>query len=426
MPDQDVVSWTALIQCLVALGGWRGGILLFSEMKKMGIRPNEFTVPTFLKACSMCLDVSLGKQVHAEVVKVGLLSDMFIGLLWLTYMQNVVKWTLPVSVLMGCANSGDLRDGRPVHCLAIKNGCELDKITDDDVVSWSAMIASLDQQGHSQESAKLFFSMNRMYMKCGHVHDGVRIFEAMAEPDLVSWNSLLSGFHDHESCESGPRTFYQMLVEASSSQIVKNNLDGNDHSGTAPVDMMPNVARRNKANEFTVAGCLGGRSQITATESGMQLHSMTIRAKCGCIEDAETIFNGLVRRDRVLRNTMICVLSACSHMGLIDEGKWHFNTMSNVYGITRDEHHACMVDIFSRAGRFEEVESFVEEMKLTSNDLIWEIVLGACTKQGSVKFGGRAAEKLFKLKHETNSTYILLSNIFAGKGRWADVKKIRA
>ncbi|KAK7343845.1 hypothetical protein VNO77_12911 [Canavalia gladiata] len=672
MPEQDVVSWTALIQGFVARGDGREGVDLFCEMRKTGIRPNEFTVATCLKACSMCSDVSLGKQVQAEVVKVGLLSDVFVGsalvnlyakcgemdladkVFFCMPEQNEVLWNVLInghaqegdgkgavglfckmlqseikfskytlsSVLKGCANSGDLRDGLVMHCLAVKSGCELDKflvsslidlyskcdsvgdalklfsmISDHDVVSWSAMIACLDRQGHGQEAAKLFFLMRhtgvepnqftfasvvsaatelgdlhygksihacifkygfesdisvsnaliRMYMKLGCVHDGSCVFEAITGPDLVSWNALLSGFHDYDFCESGPRTYYQMIGEGFSpneytfvsvlrscsslldidfgrqvhAQVLKNNLYGNDHVVTALVDMyakcrcmeescvafsslisrnvftwtvmITGYAQTNQAekaikffnlmrqegikpNEFTVAGCLCGCSQITATGSGMQLHSMAIKsgllpdiyvssalidmyAKCGCIEDAETIFKGLVRCDTVLWNTMICgfslhghgdkaletfqamkdegnlpdevtfigVLSACCHMGLIEEGKLHFNSMSNVYGITpRAEHYACMADILSRAGRFVEVERFIEEMKLTSNALIWEIVLGACAKHGNVKFGERAAEELFKLKHETDSTYILLSNIFASKGRWTDIKRVRA
>ncbi|XP_057743840.1 pentatricopeptide repeat-containing protein At4g02750-like [Arachis stenosperma] len=230
-----------------------------------------------------------------------------------------------------------------------------------------------------------------------------------------------------------------------------------------------------RPNEFTIAGCLGGCSQITASESGRQLHSMALKsgllpdmfvsgalvimyAKCGCIEDAETIFKELVRHDKVLWNTIrgfslhsqgdkaletfqkmkdesnlpddvtfIGVLFSCSHMGLVEEGKQHFNSMSNVYGVTpRDEHYVCMVDILSHAGTFADVESFVEAMKLTTNALVWENVLGACAKHGNVEFGERAAKRLFELKCDTDSTYILLSNIFASKGWWAEAKRIRA
>lgn len=672
MPEQDVVSWTALIQGLVAQGNARKGINLFCEMRREGIRPNEFTLATCLKACSMCLNINFGKQVKAEAIKVGLLSDSFVGsalvdlyakcgemgladkMFFCMPEQNEVLWNVLLSghaqvgdgkevfslfgkmlksevkfskytlssVLKGCANSRDLKDGQIVHCLAIKSGCELDNflgcslidmyskcmlvddalklffmIKDHDVVSWSAMITCLDQQGRNSEAVKVFYLMRdmgvqpnqftfasvvsaatelgdlhygqsihacifkygfdyditvsnaliRMYMKNGCVHDGTRVFEAMKGPDIVSWNALLSGFHDYDSCKSGPRTFYQMLVEgfrpnmytfvsvlrSSSSlldvgfgrqvhaQVLKNNLDGNEYVGTALVDMyakcgcleesyiafdrllnrdvftwtviITGFAQNDQAerafkcfklmqreglkpNEFTLAGCLSGCSQITATESGRQLHSITIKsghlpdmfvssalvdmyAKCGCIEDAETIFKGLVRHDTVLWNTMIYgfslhgqgkkaletfqemkdngylpdevtfigVLSACSHMGLVEEGKHNFNSMSSVYGIIpRDEHYACMVDILGRAGRFDEVESFIEKMKLTSNALIWETVLGACTKHGNIKLAERAAEKVFELKPETDSNYILLSNIFASKGKWAEVKKVRA
>ncbi|MED6120542.1 hypothetical protein PIB30_021705 [Stylosanthes scabra] len=672
MPEQDVVSWTALIQGSIAQGNGKQGVDLFCEMRKKGIIPTEFTVATCLKACSMCWDVSFGKQVHAEAIKEGLLSDVFIasGLVNLYAKcgeinladkvffcmpeQNEVLWNVLInghaqvgdgqgafrlfceminsevefseftlsSVLKGCANSRELRDGQLVHCLAIKRGFEIDKflcsslidiyskcdlvddalrlfymITDHDVVSWSAMISCLEKHGRSSEAIKLFYLMRHtgvelnqftfssvvsaaaelgdlfygesihacifkygfesnvsvsnaligMYIKNGCVDDGYRVFEAMTEPDLVSWNTMLSGFQAYDYFESGSNIFRQMLVEGFTpnmytfvsilrfcsnlldinfgkqvhAQIVKNSLDGNEYVGKALLDMyakfrymeesymvfaklinrdvftwtvmitsFAQTEQEEKAikffnsmqqegvrpNEFTIAGCLSGCSQITATESGRQLHSMAIKsgflpdmfvsgalvdmyAKCGFIEDAETIFKGLVRRDKVLWNTMICgfslhgqgdkaletfqkmkdegnlpdevtflgVLSACSHMGLVEEGKQHFNSMSNVYAITpRDEHYACMVDILSRAGRFAEVESFVEEMKLTSNALVWENVLGACAKHGNVKYGERAAQKLFELKRETDSTYILLSNMFASKGRWAEAKKVRA
>ncbi|CAL0300628.1 unnamed protein product [Lupinus luteus] len=549
MPEQDVVSWTALIQGFVGQGNGTDGIALFCEMRKKGIRPNEFTVTTCLKACSMCLDMNFGKQVHAEAIKLSLLSDMFIGsalvnlyakcgemdladkVFFCMPEQNEVLWNVLInghaqvgngkgafrlfchmlksevkfskftfpSVLKSCANSGDFRDGQAVHGLVFKSGCELDKflcsslidmyskcdlvgdalklflmITDHDVVSWSAMITCLDQQGHSQEAAKLFYSMRqtsvkpnqftfssvvsaatelgdllygqsihacifkhgleldisvsnaliRMYMKHGCVRDGARVFEALTRPDIVSWNNLLSGFHDYGSCESGPKTFYQMLVEGfrpnmytfisvlrscSSlldivfgkqvhAQILKNNLDGNEYVGTALVDMYAkcrcmeeshktfarlmsrdvftwtimitgyaqtgqaensikffNLMQQEgvKPNEFTVAGCLRGCSQITVAESGMQLHSMAIKsgllpdmyvssalidmyAKCGCIEDAETIFKGSVRQDTVVWNTMICGFSM---HGWADKALQTFQSMKDEGNLPDETEH---------------------------------------------------------------------------------------
>jgi len=125
--------------------------------------------------------------------------------------------------------------------------------------------------------------------------------------------------------------------------------------------------------------------------------------------------------------TFLGVLSACSHMGLVEEGKKQFNSLSEEFGITPTvEHYACMVDILGRAGKFDEMEHFIKKMELTPHALIWETVLGACKMHGNVEFGEKAAEKLFELKPEIDSTYILLSNILAAKGRWDDVKKVRS
>ena len=49
--------------------------------------------------------------------------------------------------------------------------------------------------------------------------------------------------------------------------------------------------------------------------------------------------------------TFLCVLSACSHAGLVDEGKHYFDSMSRDYDITpRGEHYAYMVDILGCSG----------------------------------------------------------------------------
>ena len=49
--------------------------------------------------------------------------------------------------------------------------------------------------------------------------------------------------------------------------------------------------------------------------------------------------------------TFLCVLSACSHAGLVDEGQHYFNYMHQDYDITpRGEHYAFMVDIIGCSG----------------------------------------------------------------------------
>lgn len=45
---------------------------------------------------------------------------------------------------------------------------------------------------------------------------------------------------------------------------------------------------------------------------------------------------------------------------------------------------------------------------------------------GNVEVGERASEKLFELETDIDYNYVMLSHIFAAKGRWDDVVKVRA
>lgn len=672
MPVKDVVSWTALISGFVAQGHGVESVELFCEMRREDVRPNEFTLATLLKGCSLSSDLDFGKQVHAEVVKIGVLSDVYIGsslidlyskcgemeyaddvfcimpkkndFLWSALLNGYAQvgngeavlrlfskmadpemrfsnFMLSI-VLKGIASSGALRAGQAIHSMAIKIGGELDdfvtcslvnmyskcgvaddalkvfkKIKNPDIVAWSSIISVLDHQGLKEEAAKLFQLMRHsgmkpnqftlsslasaatdigdlrygqsihgcackfglesddllsnalisMYMKLGSMSDGYCIFDRMTCRDVITWNALLSGFHDDETSDEGTRIFRQMLVDGFRpnmytyisilrsfstlsnvevgrqvhARIIKDKFDRDGYVGTALVDMyakcgcmgdveaifnklnekdvftwtviISSFSQTNQGekaaycfndmrkegvvpNEFTIASCLRGCSGIASLESGRQLHSLAIKAglstdifvssalvdmygKCGYIDDAEILFDKMKWRDTVTWNTMICgysqhgegdkalqafskmmndrllpdeitflgILSACSHMGLVEEGKKYFYSMSESYGITPNiEHYACLIDMLGRAGKFDEVERLIEDMELTPNALIWENVLGACRLHGNVELGEKAAEKLFEIDPETDSNYLLLSNLYAAKGRWDDASRVRA
>ncbi|KAL8056872.1 hypothetical protein ABFX02_04G147000 [Erythranthe guttata] len=469
MENPDIVTWSSIICALDQEGLNEEAAKLFHRMMHSGMRPNEFTLSTLVSAA----------------------TDL-----------------------------GDLRYGQSVHACAHKFGLECDHLVSNAIIA--------------------------MYMKLGSIYDGYRIFNKMANWDVISWNALLSGFHDDETSDRGTRVFKQMLTDGFTpnmytfisilrscsslsniefgkqvhSHIIKNKFARDGYVGTALIDMYAkcgcmedveaifnrldekdvfawtviissysqtnqgekaarlfNQMRREGVipNEFTLASSLRGCSAIASLENGRQLHSLAIKAgqstdmfvssalidmyaKCGFIDDAEALFNGMQSNDTVLWNTIICgysqhgegdkalnafrqminegflpdgvtflgILSACSHMGLVEEGKNHFYSMSESYGITPSiEHYACLVDVLGRAGKFDEIERLIENMELTPNALIWENVLGACKVHGNVELGERAAEKLFQIDPETDSNYILLSNIYASKGRWNDVSKVR-
>jgi pentatricopeptide repeat protein len=58
--------------------------------------------------------------------------------------------------------------------------------------------------------------------------------------------------------------------------------------------------------------------------------------------------------------TFICLLSACSHAGLVDEGRRFYALMVTDYMISpKFEHYTCIVDLLGRADHLQEAENMV-------------------------------------------------------------------
>lgn len=210
MPEWDVLSWTSLITGLVNDGNDGDGIALFCQMAKEGIRANEFTMVSGLKACSSLLDLDLGEQFHGQIIKIGVCDDAYVGSSLINLyakcgdiglarvvfdhmpIKNVVSWNAMLnayaemgfdeetfalfnsvteskvkfskftlsSILKGCANSRNLKVGQIVHSIVSKLGFELDEF-----VSCSLLC---------------------MYSKCELVHDAINMFSRIQS--LILWH----------------------------------------------------------------------------------------------------------------------------------------------------------------------------------------------------------------------------------------------
>jgi pentatricopeptide repeat protein len=185
---------------------------------------------------------------------------------------------------------------------------------------------------------------------------------------------------------------------------------------------------------------------------------ITMYARCGSIEDADRVFSSMPERDVVSWNAMIAgyaqhglaiealrlferliqagtkpdeitfvgVLSACSHAGLVEEAWYYFNSMVRDHCLTAiSEHYACMVDLLGRAGYLEEAKKLIDEMPMEPDVVVWGSFLSACRMHVNVKLGKLAAERLFELEPGNDSTYVLLSSIYAAAEMWDDVTKVR-
>ncbi|CAN1804829.1 Putative pentatricopeptide repeat-containing protein At3g49142 [Linum perenne] len=124
--------------------------------------------------------------------------------------------------------------------------------------------------------------------------------------------------------------------------------------------------------------------------------------------------------------TFTAVLTACRHVGLVDEGKKHFESMFKDYSIVPGiEQCACMVDLLGRAGCLIEAYKFIESMPIHADASVWGALLGACRIYDNFELAELVAEKMIKLDPQDVTPYVIMSHIYSIAGRSEDVSRLR-
>ncbi|KAK4595520.1 hypothetical protein RGQ29_013835 [Quercus rubra] len=399
MPEKDMVSWSALISCYEQNEMYEKALVMFMQMKTNGIMVDEVVVVSVLSACAHLLAVNTGKMIHGLVVKIGI--ESYVNL------QNAF-----IHLYSTC---GDIMAAEKLF----NAGCQLDQI------SWNSMISG--------------------YLKCGSVEIAKKLFNTMPSKDIVSWSAMISGYAQHDHFSETLALFQEMQLE-----------------GIRP-------------DETTLVSVISACTHLTALDLGKWIHAyikknglkvnvilgttlIDMYMKCGCVENALEVFHGMEERGVSTWNALILglainglvdksldmffdmkkcgvvpneitfmgVLGACRHMGLVDEGRHHFNSMIQEHQIEPNvKHYGCMVDLLGRAGMLKEAEEILESMPMAPDVATWGALLGACKKHGENEMGERVGRKLIELQPDHDGFHVLLSNIYASNGHWDDVLQVR-
>ncbi|XP_031478772.1 pentatricopeptide repeat-containing protein At4g39530 [Nymphaea colorata] len=469
MVVRNVVSWTTMIAGYMQNSFDWDALLLFSMMNRQGWRPDGYTCTASLNSCGALEDFSFGQQIHCYTIKANIVQDEYVnnGLVdmyskcnsvadarkifdaMINYnvvsfnamiegyaqqgeLQEVVdlfnqmRWTSVklslltfVSVLGASLSSTDLWLSRQIHVLMIKEGMSLD------LYAGSALVD--------------------VYSKSSNVDDARSVFEEMQERDIVVWNAMVSGYAQNANGEEA----LKLLIEM-------------QHEGMVP-------------DKFTYVAGFISASQLASLLHGSQLHNHVMKngldsepfvsnalldmyAKCGSIQDARKLFDAISSKDVVCWNSIIScyaqhghafeafvmfekmqetsiepnyvtfvgILSACSHAGLIETGLRHFHSMKHKFNIEPGiEHYVCMVDLLGRAGKLDEVKLFLEQLPIVPDAVMLRSLLSACRKFGDINLAKHTAELAIATDPRDSGSRIMLSNMFASAGMWADVEKIR-
>ncbi|XP_043705267.1 pentatricopeptide repeat-containing protein At2g29760, chloroplastic-like [Telopea speciosissima] len=404
-PHRDLVSFNTMISGCARGGQPIDALRLFGEMIVSGMEPDDFTVVALLSACSALSEPKLGKQIHCLVRKKSILydsNDLLTGALVDMYAKcgimdmaarvfnemgtrkSTVAWS---SMVLGYARCGQIVIARQLF----------DQMDERDLVSWTAMISGYSQTGKYNEALQLFVDMEGMGMK----------------PDEVTLVTVLSVCARLGALDSGKRLHYQYVQDGSFNHnviLTTAIIDMYAKCGSieTALDIFHRVPDKSKTI-FLFNSMISGLAQ-----HGLGKTAITI------LREMESV--GL-KPDDV---TFVGLLCACSHGGLIPEGKKLFDYMLKEYGIEPQiEHYGCMVDLLGRGGHLNEAHDFIQRMPFEANSVMWRALLGACRIHGNIAIGDIAGKKLLELEPHHGARYVLLSNLFADVNQWEEAGRMR-
>ncbi|CAJ2643333.1 unnamed protein product [Trifolium pratense] len=407
--------------------------LLFQQL----LHPNIFSYNAIIRTCTHNRHYSLAITCFIEMLTHSTKSvfpDQF------TF-QFVIK---------SCAGILCQRLGMQVHGLAFKFG------TDSHYIAENALIG--------------------MYMKCGDLTNACKVFDEMGYRDVVSWNSLIFGYVELGQMKNARKLFDEMPVRTIVSWTTMITGYRRTECYADALDVFREMQMVGiEPDEISIIAVLPACAQLGALEVGKWIHKYAAKnrflqktgicnalvemyAKCGCIDEARSLFDQLVEKDVISWSTMIGglanhgkgyeaiqlfeemrktrvapneitfldVLLACSHAGLWDEGFKYFDVMRMDYHIEPQiEHYGCLVDLLGRSGCLDQALDTILKMPIKPDSRIWNSLLSSCRIHRNLEIALIAMQQLMELDPEEFGNYVLLANLYKELGRLEDVSNIR-
>uniref|UniRef100_A0A2P2IZ35 DYW domain-containing protein n=1 Tax=Rhizophora mucronata TaxID=61149 RepID=A0A2P2IZ35_RHIMU len=466
--DPNVFLWNTIIRCYSSNGLFGGALHMFARMQFAWLRPDGFTFPPVLKACSALPALEVGRWIHGQAFRLGFESDVIVqnGLVAFYAKcgqiaranavfdrlcnRTIVSWTAIIS--------GYAQNGQPLEALRIFSQMRKMNVKPDWIALVSVLRAYTDvedlEHGKSihgcvikmglEFEPDLLISLTAMYAKCGQVMVARWFFHQVEIPNLILWNAMISGYAKNGYAEEAVELFHQMNMR-------KIRLDS--------ITLTSSISACAQVGSVELARWMDDYVSNSQFRNDVIVNTALIDmyAKCGRLDLARIVFDRTPNKDVVLWSAMIMgyglhglgresidlfgamrqygvqpnyvtfigLLTACNHSGLVEEGWDLFHHMKD-YGIQpRHQHYACLVDLLGRAGHLDCAYSFIRSMPIEPGVSIWGALLSACKIHRRVTLGEYAAKRLFSLDPHNKGYYVQLSNLYASARMWDCVAKVR-
>ncbi|KAF8021045.1 hypothetical protein BT93_G1459 [Corymbia citriodora subsp. variegata] len=483
LKNPNVFPFNAIIRVFAEEGLFPKAWSLFRALKQRRLSPNDFTFSFLLKACFRCASAGQVSQIHTHVLKASFCEDPVVcnGLLSVYAksvkdlvsarklfdeipQRNLVSWS---SLISGYAQLGRAEDALQLFVNIVQENLRLEDEILVSVLSACSTIQVIHLERWVNILSKIVEDVTLDDIKRDSIHIVlIHLYGKLARVDkcrekfneitnhgigrLLPWNLMITAFVQNGCPIEALHIFHQMMEDSN-----------------------------RKPNEVTMVSVLSASAQVGDLDLGIWVHNylrsegskgilqsnkvlatalIDMYCKCGRLEEAKGIFDQMIQKDIVSFNAMImglamngkgeealqlfssiqdfglhpdsstflAALCACSHSGLLDEGRRIFSEMQMRISVSPSlEHYACYIDLLSRVGHIEEALEVVASMPFEPNSFVWGALLGGCLLHARGELTQHVSKKLVDVDPENSAGYVMLANAFAADRQWDDVSVLR-
>lgn len=432
MPKRDLVSWNSMILGYARSGNWVETFNLFRSMKVKNFGPNCITFLGLILACGQAEDLVTGKSIHGHLICAGLLHDVRVG-------------TSIVDMYSKCGRADCAHEA-------------FEELQERSLVSWNALIVGYSQNGYDYEAVDLFRRMLResnikpdsvtianvvpacaslaelhriqsvhgfivkkgfglysdvvlgtamvdAYSKCLDIEAACFLFSCIEKPNTATWNAMISGYNINGQPCRGLQVFLGMLQ----GEVLPD--------AVTLVTVLQSCGQIGSLKQGMLfhgyCSCRGFDSYVTVVNAMIDMY-----IRCGCIENAQLLFNSMTMRNTVTWNTILC---GFVKMGLSVIALKLFRKM-----LLDDQHKPDQVTMISIAqssafsvGHGEMIHGFVLKIGLDSDTLVTNSLIDSYAKNGSINNAWSLFEQMGHSRDQTSWNVMIAGCGINGQGQEA-------
>ncbi|EFJ33728.1 hypothetical protein SELMODRAFT_83491 [Selaginella moellendorffii] len=212
------------------------------------------------------------------------------------------------------------------------------------------------------ENCVVWTALVTAFSQHGRSIQAKELFDQISEKTIVSWNAMVAAYAQNGHFQRAKKLFDELPERSTSSW-----------------------------NSIIAANSTDGRWKFALE----LFHSMTLDG---------------VRADDI---TLLCVLFACSHSGLLGVSRNFFRCISKDWdALPTLQHYHAMIDLLARSGEVGRSQELVETMPYVSSSIAWASLLGSYRTQGGDhrSLAKLASGHVTRIEAGKAGAYVLLSN----------------